>query len=380
MLYDEDDPAGCQQLLDISTDAFGPVGAEFVHALLLHYNFKATYVAEVGRCSEGRWRVLNSHGPCAPPVGADLSFFMDRWRRPAALDGERRLVALGEGGQAWLGEVSKLHGGRISLQGELEGRARRGWLKIVPMLPTICMPARAQAPTQTARPSADNSSLAAMIDAVAAAAIPGVQVGMTGQEGSPEPAAELGDTTGMAAVQLTVTPTVGETAAASEAAAAMGMAGKSSMSVGAGATVIATGEDVVHNVGEDEEAAVAHAVVITTSACATPSIGHPTTAGITPTVMDLDPASRKRKGPDDSPDGDHRDVQPHGEHGAVDPTSVGTVGVHRSRGGLAETCHMQLEGVEGDQPEGMHGDRVGREHQPQVTGDSEAGSAARHGP
>ena len=108
MIYEGDDPLRGPYYLDITADAFGNMGPATALELLKLKGLKVSAVTEVA-CADGlldpiasaphHYNTICSVGPA--PVEGDLgTHLVDRWPRPAAVSGEKRLVALVTGGES----------------------------------------------------------------------------------------------------------------------------------------------------------------------------------------------------------------------------------------------------------------------------------------
>ena len=127
MLYDGDDPTQSSFHLDLSTDPFGNVGPEVALSLLQLQGLDVASVTELtamdvpaeSNMASRQYRVTTSVGRC--PVEGDPDAHVARnWPRPAAVAGDRQLVALvsgGPGGQKFLSNTMQA-GGWVRLQVE----------------------------------------------------------------------------------------------------------------------------------------------------------------------------------------------------------------------------------------------------------------------
>ena len=186
MIYDGDDPLRGPYYLDITADAFGNVGPATALELLKLKGLKVSSVTEMA-CADGlldpiasapyHYNTICSVGPA--PVKGDLgTHLVDRWPRPAAVSGEKRMVALVAGGESFVSEAMK-QGGRVHVQVEQEDgspgvQCVRIW-RVWPTLPPLARPTHTVA----------RGSSGASDSAAAATAAPAQPAG----EAAPPPAA-----------------------------------------------------------------------------------------------------------------------------------------------------------------------------------------------
>ena len=145
MIYEGDDPLRGPYYLDITADAFGNMGPATALELLKLKGLKVSAVTEMA-CADGlldpiasaphHYNTICSVGPA--PVEGDLgTHLVDRWPRPAAVSGEKRLVALVTGGESFVTEAMK-QGGRVHVQVEQEdGSAGVQYMRIWRVWPTL---------------------------------------------------------------------------------------------------------------------------------------------------------------------------------------------------------------------------------------------------
>ena len=145
MLYEGDDPADCSYHLDLSSDPFGKLGPEAAHALLHLQGVKVASVTELvtvdgpqqdPNTTPPELRVLHSIGR-APVEGDSIAQIARNWPRPAAVAGDRRMIALVSGGQPFINKTMQA-GGWAVIQAEGEdGKPRRERLRLWRMLATV---------------------------------------------------------------------------------------------------------------------------------------------------------------------------------------------------------------------------------------------------